>query len=276
MNPKLIGPNMTTSLTQNERPVIATDVDGVLLSWQSGLPYFAQKYNLPLEHILEMIQDDKFIKPGTLFGCDDALGEQLINKYNCSDFIRYLAPYMDALRHINKLKKVYDFVAVTALGDSIDARLNRQFNLNALFPGAFQDIQMCAHNESKEMILTKVRLKYGNRVKFYVDDLPHHCQAAHRILGTPVYWMVRGERVGNADDCTQVKDWDNLVAIELKRQEAAKSLASIQAEIDRRTEVRPINVPYPYVWPFNPRAPKPESYRNVTPKDLRAYYGDTE
>lgn len=66
---------MTTSLTQNERPVIATDVDGVLLSWQSGLPYFAQKYNLPLEHILEMIQDDKFIKPGTLFGCDDSLGE---------------------------------------------------------------------------------------------------------------------------------------------------------------------------------------------------------
>lgn len=257
-----------------QKPVIATDVDGVLLSWQSGLPYFAQKYNLPLEHILEMIQDDKFIKPSTLFGCDDALGEQLINKYNSSDFIRYLAPYMDALRQINKLKKVYDFVAVTALGDSIDARLNRQFNLNALFPGAFQDIQMCGHNESKEIILTKVRLKYGERVKFYVDDLAHHCQAAKRILDVPVYWMVRGERDGAADDCTQVKDWDNLVEVELRRQEAAKNLSAIQIEIERMKEVRQLNIPWPYQWPFNPRGPKPESYRNVKPSDLRAYYGE--
>lgn len=40
------------------KPVILTDIDGVCLSWQSGLPYFAQKYNLPLEHILKMIQDE--------------------------------------------------------------------------------------------------------------------------------------------------------------------------------------------------------------------------
>lgn len=40
------------------KPTILTDIDGVCLSWQSGLPYFAQKYNLPLEHILKMIQDE--------------------------------------------------------------------------------------------------------------------------------------------------------------------------------------------------------------------------
>lgn len=260
---------MTTSLTRNERPVIATDVDGVLLSWQSGLPYFAQKYNLPLEHILEMIQDDKFIKPGKLFGCDEQLGEQLIEKYNCSDFIRYLAPYMDALRNINKLKKAYDFVAVTALGDSIDARLNRQFNLNALFPGAFQDIQMCGHNESKELILTKVRLKYGSRLKFYVDDLPHHCQAAKRILDVPVYWMVRGERDGFADDCLKVKDWDDLVAAETRRQDLSKNLETIQSEINRRSGPHNWQTGWP---PFDRIKSKPESYRNVKPNDLRAYY----
>lgn len=274
MNLKLIGPNMTTSLTQNERPVIATDVDGVLLSWQSGLPYFAQKYNLPLEHILEMIQDDKFIKPGKLFGCDEHLGEQLINKYNSSDFIRYLAPYMDALRNINKLKKAYDFVAVTALGDSIDARLNRQFNLNALFPGAFQDIQMCAHNESKEIILTKVRLKYGSRVKFFVDDLPHHCQAAKRILDVPVYWMVRGERDGFADDCTKVTDWDDIVAIETRSQNLSKNLEIIQTEIDRQIgSHKDWQTGLP---PFDRIKNRPESYRNIKPNDLRAYYGETK
>lgn len=256
------------NVVAGQKPVIATDVDGVLLSWQSGLPYFAQKYNLPLEHILDMIQDDKFIKPGVLFGCDDALGEQLINKYNCSDFIRYLAPYMDALRQINKLKKVYDFVAVTALGDSIDARLNRQFNLNALFPGAFQDIQMCAHNESKEMILTKVRLKYGSRVKFYVDDLAHHCEAAKRILDVPVYWMIRGERVGSAEGCSQVKDWDEIVTIEKNRQDKAIDSEIVKFYADdlkQRTGL------WRYEFPFNPGA-KPNKYTTVTNDTLKAYY----
>lgn len=200
-----------------ERKVIATDVDGVLLSWQSGLPYFAQKYNLPLEHILDMIQDDKFVEPGKLFGCDDSLGKQLIEKYNCSDFIRYLAPYIDALRQVNKLKKTHDFVAVTALGNSIDARLNRQFNLNALFPGAFQDVYMCGHDESKEIILTKVRLKYGSRVKFYVDDLAHHCDSASDILNCPVYWMPRGERDVVSVKGTKVKDWDHISELESKK-----------------------------------------------------------
>ncbi|UJD20413.1 hypothetical protein T47t1_200 [Escherichia phage T4] len=79
------------------KPTILTDIDGVCLSWQSGLPYFAQKYNLPLEHILKMIQDEKFISPGKLFNCDEELGVKLIEKYNRSDFIRYLSPYKDAL-----------------------------------------------------------------------------------------------------------------------------------------------------------------------------------
>lgn len=196
------------------KPVILTDVDGVCLSWQSGLPYFAQKYNLPLEHILKMIQDERFISPGELFNCDEQLGQRLIEKYNVSDFIRYLAPYMDALKHINKLKEQYDFVAVTALGDSIDALLNRQFNLNALFPGAFQEILMCGHSESKEQLFLRAKAKYGDRIKFYVDDLAHHCDTATKILYVPVYWLARGERDFTPKLAVKVTSWDDIVRIE--------------------------------------------------------------
>src|SRR5699024_6026179 len=102
-------------------------------------------------------QDERFLSPGELFNCDNELGARLTEKYNQSDFIRYLSPYMDALKHINKLKKDFDFVAVTALGDSIDALLNRQFNLNALFPGAFKEILMCGHSESKEDLFIRAK-----------------------------------------------------------------------------------------------------------------------
>lgn len=195
------------------KPVILTDIDGVCLSWQSGLPYFAQKYNLPLEHILKMIQDEKFVTPGKLFNCDEELGAQLIEKYNCSDFIRYLSPYADALRVINNLKEQYDFVAVTALGDSIDARLNRQFNLNALFPGAFKEVMMCGHTASKEELFQKAKTKYN--VVCYIDDLAHHCDHASEILEVPVYWMARGERDAIPKTASKVFNWDD-VAGQLK------------------------------------------------------------
>lgn len=192
------------------KPVILTDIDGVCISWQSGLPYFAQKYHLPLEHILTMIQDEKFVSPGKLFDCDDELGCQLIEKYNSSDFIRYLAPYSDALRVINNLKEEYDFVAVTALGDSIDARLNRQFNLNALFPGAFKEVLMCSHNASKEDLFRKAKEKYGSRLVCYIDDLAHHCDHAKAILDIPVYWLARGERDSAPELAIKIKDWDGV------------------------------------------------------------------
>ena len=190
---------MITEPLPIEKKVVATDVDGVLLSWQSGLPYFAQKYNLPLDHILEMIVDERFIAPKDLFGTEDEVfAQQLLDKYNSSDFIRYLAPYADALKVINRMKDGYDFVAITALGDSVDARLNRQFNLNALFPGAFKEIYMCPHNSSKKELFKRVKEKYGEKLVCYVDDLPKHMNDAADVFPKDVelFWMARGERDG--------------------------------------------------------------------------------
>lgn len=190
---------MITENCVKKKKIIATDVDGVLLSWQSGLPYFAQKYNLPLDHILEMIVDDRFITPKDLFGTEDEVfAKQLLDKYNSSDFIRYLAPYADALKSINRMKDRYDFVAITALGDSVDARLNRQFNLNALFPGAFKEIYMCSHNASKKELFERVKEKYGDDLVCYVDDLPNHMNTAAEVFPDSVdmFWMLRGERDG--------------------------------------------------------------------------------
>ncbi|BBC78266.1 hypothetical protein KNT65_gp227 [Escherichia phage EcS1] len=219
-------------LTQKkERKVIATDVDGILVKWQSGLPYFAQKYQLPIEGILDFLVDDKFVPPGEIFGCDEEFAVKLLLKYNNSDFIRYLAPYDDAVKWVNELKKEYDFVAVTALGNSVDAHLNRQFNLNALFPGAFKDIMVCDFNESKDVLLEKVKEKYGDRVVCYVDDLGSHIESAVKVFeGTDVvsYHMPRGQRTApNLKSYDAVNDWEHL-AKELNSKSVKDIMSSME------------------------------------------------
>ncbi|AEO97131.1 hypothetical protein CPTAKMNP4_197 [Salmonella phage vB_SenM-AKM_NP4] len=203
-------------ILEQEKPVIVTDVDGILVKWQSGLPYFAQKYNLPLNHILEMMVDEKFIAPGVLFNCSEEFATKLLLKYNNSDFIRYLSVYEDALKVVNELKKTYDFVAVTALGNSVDAHLNRQFNLNALFPGAFKEILVCDYNASKDALLTQVMEKYGERVVCYVDDLGKHTDSAAAVFKqynsrAKVFYMPRGERNHEPKlECNYVKSWHDV------------------------------------------------------------------
>lgn len=196
----------------SNKPIIATDVDGVLVKWQSGLPYFAQKYNLPVHHILDMIIDDQFVAPEDLFGVDSEFAQQLMVKYNCSDFIRYLAAYDDALKVVNSLKEKYDFVAVTALGTSVDAKLNRQFNLNALFPDAFIETFICDHSAPKKDLFEKIKDKYGDRIIAYIDDLSHHVDHAFEVFGPNVktMFMPRGHRDTQSMYGERVDNWERV------------------------------------------------------------------
>lgn len=243
-------------MNRDELPVIATDIDGVVVKWQSGLPYFAQKYNLPLQHILDLIIDDKFVSAEILFDCHRDLAYKLMEKYNSSDFIRYLAPYNDALDVINKMKSKYRFVAVTALGNDVDSMLNRKFNLNALFPGAFDDIFVCGHNESKSGLLKKVNEQYGDKVVAFVDDMPHHVEAAYEELSCPVFFMPRGHR-DEEPSCPhkKVRDWKDLEwAINMSmpvvsKETKEKDTMSIQEIIDKLNKMPG---QYPGIAPTSP------------------------
>lgn len=261
-------------MNRDERPIIATDIDGVVIKWQSGLPYFAQKYNLPLAHILNVIIEDKFIPPAEIFDCHKDLADKLIKKYNSSDFIRYLAPFDDALEVINRLKSKYRFVAVTALGTDVDSMLNRKFNLQALFPDAFEDIFVCGHDESKSVLLRKVKEKYGSDVVAFIDDMPHHIEAAYEELDCPMFWMPRGPRDGEPL-CShrKVKDWNDiewslqlsLPVVEQKTQwKDEKSINEIIEEMNR--SIDKITPADDYIVPLSPN----ELIRPMTPGDFLA------
>lgn len=261
-------------MNREELPVIATDIDGVVVKWQSGLPYFAQKYNLPLQHILDLIIKDTFVSPAELFDCHKELADKLIKKYNSSDFIRYLAPYADALGIINKLKSKYRFVAVTALGTDVDSLLNRKFNLQALFPDAFDDIFVCDHNETKARLFHRVNEKYKGKVVAYVDDMPGHVDTAYEELECPVFWMPRGPREEEPTvPHKKVRDWHdlewsiNMSLPVVEKTTKAKDTLTLQEIIDQMNRM-PTRKPNRdgVAVPFSPSEPSP--WRKYTDEDI--------
>lgn len=176
------------------KPVILTDIDGVAVSWQSNLPFFAAEHNLPTERIVEMIVTEEFLPPHELFNCSPMVGVELLKKYNKSKWIRGLKGYKDALIYINKLKEHYDFVAVTALGRDFDSSMNRMSNLNVLFPNAFKEVMMCEYNESKVKLFEEARHRFKDIVMFADDRFDHCVDAIEELKDIKVFHMVRTEQ----------------------------------------------------------------------------------
>lgn len=138
------------------KPIILTDVDGVLIQWQSGLPFFAQKYGIESKGIQQLQYTEKFIPYDEIFsGFSEREAKELFNLYNSSEYIRYLAAYRDAIESVNRLKEDYDFISVSALSSNMDTILKRRFNLNAHFPGAFIDFVQCDADTPKTEVFQK-------------------------------------------------------------------------------------------------------------------------
>lgn len=190
------------------KPVILTDVDGILVKWQSGLPFFAAKHNMPTDVMISMCVSEKFIPMDKIFGCSKEVAEKLFMEYNNSSYIRYLQGYDDALIVVNRLKQHYDFVGITALGNTATAALNRIANLNTLFPSAFKDMMMVDYGESKTARYLEAKKKYGDRIVCFIDDLATNLDDAHNVMSTlPLIHMIRGEREDPACEVIGTNSW---------------------------------------------------------------------
>lgn len=187
------------------KKVIPIDVDGVVVQWQSNLPFFAAEHNIPTDRIIEMIVDEKFRTMSEIFGCDEELAGNLLKQYNNSKWIRGLKPYDDALVVINRLKQRYDFVAITAIGKTADSCLNRIANLNILFPSAFKEVMTVDIHESKTARYLEAKKKYGNQMVCFIDDLEHNLEDFHSVMSElPMIHLTR-----NPNRTTENPLWTN-------------------------------------------------------------------
>lgn len=192
---------MIFNRNESKRPVAVLDVDGVCVQWQSGLPYYMAKHAIPTDKALECILTEEFMSPTQLFQVDAEIAKVFVEDYNKSNFIKYLSGYKDAVEMINMMKEHWDFVAATALGTDKQTVMNRMFNLNALFPGAFKDIFVCEFGESKDKMLERIYNKHDNIIMF-VDDLGSNIESAARVMpNVPRYHILRGPAPREDADC---------------------------------------------------------------------------
>lgn len=204
----------------NPKPVILTDIDGIMVKWASGLPFFAAKNNMPTDTMIEMIVDEKFRPLTEIFGCSDEFSSQLMTEYNNSSYIRFLQGYDDALVVVNRLKAKYIFVGITALGNTPTAALNRIANLNTLFPSAFKDMMMVNHNDTKTQRYLEAKKKYGSRIVCFIDDLAVNLEDCHNVMSqTPLIHMIRGERDVPKCQVTTVSNWYDIEKMLLKMEQ---------------------------------------------------------
>tara|TARA_R110000851_G_scaffold72413_22_gene160508 strand:- start:286 stop:939 length:654 start_codon:yes stop_codon:yes gene_type:complete len=206
------------------KPIFLTDIDGVLISWQSGLVFFLNDKGLRSDHIVDSIATERYMGLSEIFdiatGRDLSYDEQmdLVNEYNGSDYIRYLPAYTDAIDCVSIMAEHYTFIGVTALSGKVPSLSysNRKSNLDVLFPNVFEDIIITEVFGSKYTAFNKIIEKYGiDNIYAYVDDLEHNLDAFRKAVShtAPIVspLIIRFDRRDNGepkfDDVITVTDW---------------------------------------------------------------------
>lgn len=185
------------------KPIIAIDVDGVLLFWQTYAVEFCEQNGLCTKIAEKLQTSDEFINP---FEIDGVEQPDLIVKYNQSEFMERLKYYHDALEFISTHKDYFDFVAITAMSPDELHLGRRRRNLENVFGrGVFQKILGCNIRESKKDLFHKVNIAYRDRVVAYIDDMAHHLNDAKEHLpNAKLFHIIRDIREGASVPCTIV------------------------------------------------------------------------
>lgn len=176
------------------KKIIMVDVDSVLLNWGANLPFYSREKGIDPTVIDQMVVDHVYRKCIDIFGVDTyEHAREIMYDYHASHFGRTMPAYIDAIEVISRLKKKFDFVAVTAVGTDPVIVDNRRYNLETLFPDAFIDIY-CVE-DTKLHAFYNIDAKYGDRVIAFVDDRHDYISECRRVFGrnqVKTFQMCRG------------------------------------------------------------------------------------
>lgn len=161
----------------DSKPVIVIDVDGVLLKWESNLPFFARDNGIRLKRILQNFTNGTHISFTEIFGINnDKLAQELANKYNLSSHGRYLSAFDDAIDNLYKLQDNYKLVVVTSFGSTAEHYSNRCRNLQPFFPNTFEEVICLDYSVTKTSVFKDIEENHGEIVGF-IDDQVYNINA---------------------------------------------------------------------------------------------------
>jgi FMN phosphatase YigB (HAD superfamily) len=155
--------------------IILTDVDGVLLSWDTAFDNYVQNkgfipcFNNNLKYDLT-----KRYNIGTEVMMD------LLREFNNSDNIAFLEPLRDSIQYVKKLHigHGFNFHAITSFGKSKSSQEARKLNLCTLFgEKVFEKFVFLDIGEPKDTVL----LEYKDTNYWWIEDRIDNAISGHKV-----------------------------------------------------------------------------------------------
>lgn len=145
--------------------IILTDVDGVLLDWETAFEDYAEAQGYAFNENQRIV-----------YGMDQQLGitqeeaGKLISDFNHSKEFGHIEPYLDSVEYVKRFKdEGWKFIAITTAGDHPDTWPLRRANLDAVFgAGAIDELYVLPLHGDKGVEL----VKYKDSGLFWLEDKP--------------------------------------------------------------------------------------------------------
>lgn len=153
--------------------LILTDCDGVLAHWEWNFDQWMAKHGF-------VKQQNDVYRIHESYNIPKAEGERLIRMFNESVYIRYLAPYRDAIKYVKTLHEDYGcvFHVITSIGDEHEVVDSRTHNLYNLFgKSCFYKITCLPPDISKEYAL----IEYKDSGLLWIEDHENNFKLGEKL-----------------------------------------------------------------------------------------------
>lgn len=161
------------------KPILVTDIDGVVLKWNSMIIPFLMSQNYPItSEMRDWVVNDKFFD---LTELDKHFNGDFLETYHSSIYGAELLPVSKEIVIIlQELSKKYKIISLTAFSKNKNTHKNRISNLEKYFPKVFSEHYIIDPKDSKEDSLREINSKY--EITLFVDDREKHIKEALQVL----------------------------------------------------------------------------------------------
>lgn len=185
--------------------IILTDVDGVLLDWETAFEEYAIARGYAFNENKRIVYS-----MGAQLGIASEEAYKLISGFNHSEEFGEIKPYRDSLEYVKRFKdEGWQFIAITTAGEHPDTWPLRRKNLDAVFgKDAIDGLYVLPLNGDKGVEL----VKYKDSGLFWLEDKPSNAVLGFQYGLRPLL-MSTFHNQGYNGSVKRVNTWEEIYRI---------------------------------------------------------------
>jgi uncharacterized HAD superfamily protein len=185
--------------------IILTDVDGVLLDWETAFEEYAESKGYAFNENKRIVYS-----MGAQLGITHEEAFKLISGFNHSEEFGRIGPWLDSVEYVKRFKdEGWKFVAITTAGEHPDTWPLRRKNLDAVFgAGAIDELYVLPLNGDKGVEL----VKYKDSGLFWLEDKPSNAVLGYQYGLNPLL-MSTFHNQGYVGGVPRVNNWEEIYKI---------------------------------------------------------------